>query len=105
MAVQPIDWQEQDGLIRLELPGELDLGMAAPLVDSLRHGLASGRQIEVKAEAVDRISTACLQALVAASRQAAEGDQEFSLVAPSAAMIESCGDLGLDGWLERWSKE
>ena len=34
----------------------------------LRHSLAIGRQIEIKADAVDRISTACLQALVAASR-------------------------------------
>jgi len=102
--VELIKWSEEAGLVKLGLPSDLDLPMAPPLVDSLRHAFAVGDSIEVVAEAVERVSTACIQALLAASRLAAEGRQGFVIVTPSEAVVDACTDLGLGEWLKQWRR-
>jgi ABC-type transporter Mla MlaB component len=103
-AVALIKWSEDDGHVRLGLPSDLDLPMAQPLVDSLRHAFAVGDTIEVLAEGAERISTACVQALLVASRTAAESRQVFAIVEPSTALTEACADLGLADWLKQWRR-
>lgn len=104
-VVALIKWTEEAGQITLGLPGDLDLPMAPALVDSLRHAFAVGDSIMVLADAVERISTACIQALVAAGRHATDHSQRFAIVAPSETVIEACSDLGLESWLKQWSHE
>ncbi len=99
-----IKWSEEDGRVRLGLPSDLDLPMAQPLVDSLRHAFTVGDRIEILAEGVERVSTACLQALLAGARTAVEGHQNFAIVAPSAPFVEACDDLGLSDWLKQWGR-
>lgn len=99
-----IKWSEEAGRVRLGLPGDLDLPMAQPLVDSLRHGLGTSADVTVQADAVERVSTACVQALLAASRHAAESGQSFIIAKPSEALAEACDDLGLSAWLKQWSQ-
>lgn len=101
--VSAIRWSEDTDLVRLGLPADLDLPMAQTLVDSLRHAFASARAIRIDAEAVERISTACVQALVAASNQSAENGVTFAIVQPSVVVVEACEDLGLSAWLKQWS--
>ncbi len=99
-----IRWNEEAGRVQVGLPPDLDLPMAQPLVDSLRHAFAVGDTIEILAEGVERLSTACIQALLVASRTAAESRQTFAIVGPSAAFVEACGDLGLADWLKQWRR-
>lgn len=105
-----IKWSEEDGQVSLGLPSDLDLAMAQPLVDSLRHGLgtaggaAGAGTVVVQADAVERVSTACVQALLAASRQAADKGQTFIIAQPSEVLAEACDDLGLSAWLKQWSQ-
>ena len=101
-----IKWSEEDGQVRLGLPSDLDLAMAQPLVDSLRHGLGTvaAGTVVVQADAVERVSTACVQALLAASRFAADKGQTFIIAQPSEALAEACDDLGLSRWLKQWSQ-
>jgi len=104
VAVTLIKWSEENGRVHLGLPGDLDLAMAQPLVDSLRHGLGTSDAVTVQADAVERVSTACVQALVAASRHASESGQSFIIAQPSEVLAEACDDLGLSAWLKQWSQ-
>jgi anti-anti-sigma regulatory factor len=99
-----IKWSEENGGVRLGLPSDLDLAMAPPLVESLRHAFAVGDSVEVLAEGVERISTACIQALLAASRLASESGQGFVIVTPSEAIVDVCSDIGLGDWLKQWRR-
>ena len=100
-----IKWSEDAGQARLGLPSDLDLAMAQPLVDSLRHGLGTTTgTVVVQADAVERVSTACVQALLAASRHAADKGQTFIIAQPSEVLAEACDDLGLTAWLKQWSQ-
>ncbi|PWC39150.1 STAS domain-containing protein [Azospirillum sp. TSO35-2] len=100
-----IKWTEEDGRVRLGLPSDLDLPMAQPLLDSLRAGLAASADVTVQADQVERISAACVQALVVAARDAAERGAAFTVAAPSEVLSEACEDLGLAAWLKEWSGE
>lgn len=99
-----IKWSEEGGQVRLGLPGDLDLAMAQPLLDSLRHALSAGGDVAVLADGVERVSTASVQALLAASRAAAEAGVRFAILRPSEVLVETCDDLGLAGWLKLWSQ-
>jgi anti-anti-sigma regulatory factor len=99
-----IKWSEEAGQVRLGLPSDLDLAMAQPLVDSLRHGFGTSENVLVQADAVERVSTACVQALLAASRHAADAGQTFIIAQPSEVLAEACDDLGLSAWLKQWSQ-
>lgn len=99
-----IQWNEEGGHVKLGLPTDLDLPMAQPLVDSLRHAFTVGDMIEIMAGSVERISTACIQALLVASRTAAESRQVFAIVTPSPPFVEACSDLGLADWLNQWRR-
>ncbi|MBF5096424.1 STAS domain-containing protein [Azospirillum sp. INR13] len=100
-----IKWTEEDGgRIRLGLPSDLDLPMAQPLLDSLRAAFKASADVTVQADAVERISAACIQALVVAARDAADRGAAFVLAAPSEVLSEACEDLGLAAWLKQWSR-
>ncbi|CAK0742425.1 STAS domain-containing protein [uncultured Gammaproteobacteria bacterium] len=99
-----IKWADESGQVKLGMPSDLDLPVASSLVDSLRHGFAVGESVEVLAESVERVSAACIQALVAASRHAADHGQKFVISSPSVVMIDICADLGLASWLNQWSR-
>lgn len=106
--MSPIRWsdegdQVEGGQVRLGLPGDLDLPMAQPLIASLRHAAAHSGSILIDAGGVERVSTACIQALLAASRHAAEHGVRFGIVRPSEVLAEACDDLGLGAWLKQWS--
>ncbi|MGQ9366745.1 STAS domain-containing protein [Azospirillum sp. ST 5-10] len=98
-----IRWSEAEGRVTLGLPGDLDLAMAQPLLDGLRAGFAKAGTVVVQAEAVERLSTACLQALLAASRHAADRGCRFAVERPSPVLVGACEDLGLAPWLQQWS--
>lgn len=99
-----IKWSEENGQVRLGLPGDLDLPMAQPLADSLRAAAAAAPCVLVQADAVERVSTACVQALVVAARDLAEHGGVFAVLSPSEALTEACEDLGLASWLKQWSQ-
>ena len=99
-----IKWSEEEGRVKLELPSDLDLPMAQPLVDSLRHAFAVGDAIEILANGVERVSTACVQAVLVASRTAVESRQKFAIIGPSVPFADACSDLGLSDWLKQWRR-
>jgi chemotaxis protein CheX len=101
--VTPIRWMEEADEVRIGLPADLDLPMAQMLLDSLRHAFSTPRALRIEAEGVERVSTACVQILLAATQQATERGVVLVIVRPSAALSEICDDLGLADWLKQWS--
>ncbi len=96
----PLKWQQHNGLVHIQLPADLDLAMAGDLYEGLRRALETGDQIEIAADAVERVSTACIQTLLAASRQAGLTGRVLSITDASDVLQEACQSLGLGGWLE-----
>lgn len=81
---------------RISLPAVADLTQAAALKEQLERGLMSGSGIVVDAAAVQRISSPCLQVLVAAAAAFEKtGGQSFTIADPSAALLETVSMLGL----------
>lgn len=99
-----IKWSEEGGEARIGLPGDLDLAMAAPLADALRHALSTEKPIRIAADQVERVGSAPLQALLAATKTAEQRALSLVIAKPSEVFVETCGDLGLSGWLEKWSE-
>ena len=77
------------------LPAELGLVAAEPLRAELASAIDAGIPLEIDGAAVERISTACLQVLLAAARAAARGDLSFRIVNPSQVLTDAVRDLAL----------
>jgi chemotaxis protein CheX len=83
------------------LPAVADLTEAGPLKQNLEKALASGTGLTVDASAVQRISSPCLQVLVAGVAAFAKaGGAALSISNPSEAFRETASVLGLMNALE-----
>lgn len=99
-----IKWSEEGNEVRVGLPGDLDLAMAAPLADAMRHAAGLGKPVLVAADQVERLSSAPVQVLLAAVKQIEAQGGKLTIVKPSEVFVETCDDLGLSGWLKKWSE-
>jgi anti-anti-sigma regulatory factor len=84
-----------DYSLRGELPVALDLLAATPLREVLRAQLENDSAIVLDGSKVERVSTACLQVLLAAALAARRRGGSFQLNAPSPALFNAVTDLGL----------
>jgi chemotaxis protein CheX len=83
------------------LPAVADLTEAGPLKQHLEKALASGNGLTVDASAVQRVSSPCLQVLVAGVTAFANaGGASLSISNPSEAFRETASVLGLMNALE-----
>jgi len=81
---------------RVSLPAVADLVEAGPLKARLEQALAAGSGLTVDASAVQRISSPCLQVLVAGvSSFAKAGGPSLVIGEPSEAFRETVSVLGL----------
>jgi len=101
--VTTLAWQREKDRMHLSLPKDLDLTTAPTLMERLREGLRAGSEIRIDASAVDTVSSACIQALLAATRDSALGKVRLVITSPSTAMEEAVSELGLRDWLNDWS--
>ncbi len=97
--------QTQKGASHFDLGATLDLRSAPPLKDALQRALGKKRSLIIEASSVERLSTACVQMLIAAGVAFKESNLGFTLQNPSATLAESFNDLGLGPVLEEWKLE
>ncbi len=90
---------------RIALPEILDFGTAEPLKAALEKALAGGRPLKLDAGKVERLSTPCLQVLIAAEQAMKSADIALTLAAPSDAFIDTFNDLGAFSHLKQWTIE
>jgi chemotaxis protein CheX len=90
---------EEAGVVtgdRVPLPAVADLVEAGPLKARLEQALVAGTGLTVDASAVQRISSPCLQVLVAGVRSFARaGGPSLAIGTPSEAFCETARVLGL----------
>lgn len=89
----------------IHLPGTLDNGVAPALKDAFAEAMAAGGTVAVDAAAVERLSTACVQVLVAGARAVVAGGGAFVLARPAEALINAFDDLGLFPVMMTWRVE
>ena len=83
----------------ITLPARLDLTAAEPLHRVLLDRLQSGGSFVLAGAAVEQASTAVIQVVLAAGRDARTRGLSFLLRDPSAELTEALGDLGVDAQL------
>ena len=96
---------EDAGRTRLTLPGTLDNGGAPALRESFLSALEAGTAVVVAGAAVERVSTPCLQVMLARAAAVADAGRDFALAQPSEALISAFDDLGLFPVLMKWKIE
>jgi len=82
-----------------DLPASLDRLAAESLCHGLQEQLLAGEPVRLNGSQVERVSTACIQVLLAAARSAAVREVPFAIDAASATLAEALNDLGLAGTL------
>ena len=87
----------------IALPEILDLSAAEPLKAALEKALAGGRSFKLDAKNVERLSTPCIQVLLAAKRAMKDAGMSFTLTSPSDAFIDTFNDLGVFSHLKKWT--
>ncbi|KQM57157.1 MULTISPECIES: STAS domain-containing protein [unclassified Sphingomonas] len=80
----------------IALPAVLDTPAAAPLRQTLRDVIGTGRPVLLDASGVERIGQACLQVLAAAEVAAEEAGQEFRIVGASPVFADMATLAALD---------
>jgi chemotaxis protein CheX len=92
-----MEFKEGNGRLEIELPAVADLPVAAELRDILLDALGrdSAADVVVRAGGVERLSTACVQVLLAASGGFKSAARRFELENPSGPVAEAFTQLGL----------
>lgn len=96
---------EDGGRTHIVLPGTLDTAVATSLKDAFAEAVASERAVVVDASAVARLSTACIQVLIAGGKAVREAGKEFVVAKPSEALIGAFDDMGLFPVMMTWKIE
>jgi len=78
---------------------------ASPLRDGLQKALKRGKPIVLDAAQVDRLSTPCIQVLLAAGKSAEAAAGRIVLAQASDAFVAAFSDLGLFANLMSWQAE
>lgn len=104
--MQPFGIVKTDDAIQLKLAATMDLRAAEPLLQSLQEGLGmGGSKMVVDASAVDRLSTPCVQVLIAGLQHMEQNGTPFVIKSPSDAFVSAFDDLGLFSYLMKWPVE
>lgn len=79
----------------LKLTPILDLNAALGLRDNLAETIEGGSDIKIDFSRVERITTPCIQVIVAAKQAVEGGGRNFSVTGLAPSIRESFRDLGL----------
>ena len=84
------------------LAASLDLLAAQTLRDDLLERFHGDGGLTISAEAVERISTPCIEVLVATSNAFSGTERKFRVESSSACFDDAMHTLGLTEYLVRW---
>ncbi|HEX8980171.1 MAG TPA: STAS domain-containing protein [Parasulfuritortus sp.] len=92
--------ERQDGMVRLELEGEVTIYTAQQTKQNLLEGLARGSGLEADLSRVDEFDSVGLQLLLLARTEAERAGKSFRLVGFSAVVEDVLGLCQLTDWLD-----
>ena len=88
-----------------DLGATLDLRAAPPLKAAMLRALDKQRPLTLDASSVERLSTACIQLLVACGSAFKNAGHALTLSEPSESFSAAFADLGLEPELQQWINE
>ncbi|MGF1476631.1 MAG: STAS domain-containing protein [Geminicoccaceae bacterium] len=91
------------GVSFVNLGETLDMGAAPPLRTVLQKALAKGQPLQINAGSVNRMSTPCIQVLLAAVPTLETAGLSCVFLRPSDAFIDAFNELGLFPILKQWT--
>lgn len=94
-----------DGHLLVELPSALELRFSKSLKETLVEALAAAKPLRIDAAAVERISTACIQILIAFVEAARQAEISVTFCRPSASFSSALDNLGLALVTSHWKME
>jgi chemotaxis protein CheX len=90
------------GTTTITLPAALDATAAAELLSAMRKAVLRGRPLAIDCSDVTRLSTPCVQILLASEKALAAVDQTMAVSACSEEFAAAMNDFGLEEKLEAW---
>jgi len=90
------------GRLEITLSRELDLLAAEGLKNDLVRLLQQDGDLVIKGDEVERVSTPCIEILVAAAAAFNDGGRGFELQSPSPSLCDSFEAVGLADRIELW---
>lgn len=90
---------------RLELAPVLDILTAEPLREILKESVVIGGRLDIDAGRVERMSTPCIQVIIAGTQALAAKGVEFKVVKPTEAFMNAFYELGLFHVVADWNIE
>ena len=93
------------GKSHLKLSPVLDIRAAEPLKGAMQKAREKGYPLAIEAGSVERLTTPCIQVLIAAAAALKDADVSFALIAPSDPFIDAFNELGLFPVLKQWNIE
>ncbi|MGB0682182.1 MAG: STAS domain-containing protein [Magnetovibrionaceae bacterium] len=97
--------EQVNGEVLIRCPGVLDIDSAADLRSAFLDALGKEGRVLVDMSAVERVSTSCIQVLIAAEEAISAASREAALKAPQEAVVQAFDDLGLFASLLKWKVE
>lgn len=91
----------QAGLSATTLSPVLDLANAQTLFESLK-SIGDDQPVTLDASAVERMSTPCVQILLAKARAVTAQGSSFRIVSASPAFVTALSDIGLEPEFKNW---
>jgi len=103
--MEPFIHTQTEGSVRITLVPSMDLLVAGALKTSIVESFEAAPKVILDASPVERISTACVQVILAAGLYAEDSDQEANIKIENAppAFISAVDCLGLSKLFENWS--
>ena len=97
-----MELEARNGRLEIRLPAVVDLPASSDLRDTLLDALArdAGADVVLRADAVERVSTAFAQVVLAAASGFRAAARRLEVEAPSPALTASFHHLGLEAELE-----
>ena len=86
----------------IDLACDLDLSVAGELKDQLLDAVHGDSDLVVDASSVERLTTPCVQILIAAARSLTEQGSGLVLKSPSEPFVSAFSDLGLSAVMQQW---
>ena len=82
----------------------MEMAASEEFLDVVRSCVVASDEVHFDASMVERLSTPCIQVIVACAMQMEKQGKNFRVVQPSQAFERGMGELGFKEYLDNWSK-
>lgn len=94
--------KQKDGDVVVSLHSILDMAAAEGLLTCLRESVSKNKNVILDASNIERVSTPCMQIILATAKKVETNGHIFGLLNPSVALERGMRELGMMDYLNNW---